>query len=1003
MPYEGKVDDEVFIIDSKDALIAFAANPTKSARVTAAIDLTGETWTSIEGFAHTFDGGNCEIKGLTAPLFGATSGSFVNVKLVDVNITETVNPNVAALARNIIATETEAPAVTNCSASGKITVNCAEYVPNEDTTHTNCAVGGLVGHSAGVSYTNCVNGVAIDIKQVVKSGNTVSNVICIGGISGFVWAYKRADATILLASAENCENTANITVLDKSYTGENSAEGAGSFAKTSIWVGGIFGSDYNTTTVQNVGAVAKNLTNRGNISVEAYAYDLFVAGIISNSYAIARDNLVNYGKLSVINSETGRTFIGGICGCIQASVLANSENHGEIYTANSSARSVYFGGVLGYNKAKINSCENSGVLNIDYNTYSRTEAYEDVKDYGIGGVVGSTATGEALEVHDCTNKGAVNVAGTICNVNGKTGYQGIGGVVGILRCVILRSTNEAAVTIKANTTNVSTNANVAYLHIGGAVGSCLVANYNDETISNSGDVLVESGTHDNFLDVAGLVGYAAKRVGGVSTTHCVNTGNVTLGKEGETLTCNKSIYVAGGSAHPLTWVVDIDNYGTVSIAKGATIGNYCYMGGVCGRAYFTDANVTRCNNYGAVESAGTHNGRAIFGGLAGEVRNSASNTGLNITDCTNSGNITIKEGFAANHTESTTIGGIAGVWASKNAGLKRSTNSGTITIENGATFTPETRIAGICATPDMGNLEQLTNDGALVLRGTHASRLCAGGIVGYCTSPIPSNATGGTNNGTITFAEGGKCKELELGGICGLTKQALRNSVNNGAINVAGEITGTITRVAGGIGWIVEGGMNTITNKGDVTIKSTAKMSTALGQIAGVVGISQGSNSHAFNTGTITIEEGVTFANGTMVAGCIADCRTNTTDAINTGNININSEIVKDNGWFVGGVFGKAAAKSYKEIQCYCTIIPREAQNVGFLMGSARSTTVYVTGGAVGGVLGKYNPEDETTTETALAEDNYVNYIYGAQELTDWAGTSDHDAVTFLSAAPTIE
>ena len=1003
--FSGAVAGEEFIIDSKETLFQFAANPTKSARVTAAIDLTGEVWTPIEGFTKSFNGGNFEIKGLTAPLFGATSGSFVNVKLTDVNITETVNPNVAALARNIIATETEAPIVKNCSASGKITVNCAEYIPNEDTTHTNCAVGGLVGHSAGVSYTNCVNGVAIDIKQIIKSGNTVSNVICVGGISGFVWAYKRADATILLASAENCENTANITIIEKSFTGTTTVEEAGVFASTSLWVGGIFGSDYNTTGVQNIGAVAKNLTNRGNISVEAFASDLFVAGIISNSYAIERDNLVNYGKLSVINSETGRTFIGGISGCIQASVLANSENHGEIYTANSSARSVYFGGVLGYNKAKINNCENNGVLNIDFNTYSRTEAYGEVKDYGVGGVVGSTASGDALEVFDCTNKGAVNVAGTICNVNAKAGYQGIGGVVGILRCAILRSTNEAAVTIKANTTNVSSNADVAYLHIGGAVGSCLVINYNNETMSNSGDVLVESGTHDNFLDIAGLVGYASKRVGGASATHIVNRGNVTLGKEGETLTCNKTVYVAGGSAHPLTWVVDIDNYGTVSIAKGATIHSYCYMGGVCGRANFTDANVTRCNNYGAVESAGTHNGRVIIGGLAGEVRNSASDTGLNITDCTNSGNITIKEGFAANHTESTTIGGIAGVWSSKNAGLKRSTNSGTITIENGATFTPETRIAGICATPDAGNLEQLTNDGRLVLGGTHASRLCAGGVVGYCTSPISSTAVGTTNNGEVKFVEGGKCKELELGGICGLTKQALRNSVNNGEVIVAGEVTGTIARVAGGIGWINEGGgMNTITNKGNVTIKSTAKLSTVLGQIAGVVGISQGSNSHAFNTGTITIEDGVTFANGTMVAGCIADCRTNTTDAINTGTINFNNLLSSENGWFVGGALGKATeSKSYKEIQCYCTMNVNNAQYTGFLVGSERTSKLYLTSGAVGGTLVTYLAEEEEYSSSKLTSDNYMNYIYGSGANTNWGVSTNYDGVTFLTEAPVIE
>ena len=1006
--FSGAVAGEEFVIDSKETLFQFAANPTKSARVTAAIDLTGETWTPIEGFAHTFNGGNFEIKGLTAPLFGATSGSFVNVKLTDVNITETVNPNVAALARNIIATETEAPAVTNCSASGKITVNCTEYIPNEDTTHTNCAVGGLVGHSAGVSYTNCVNGVAIDIKQIIKSGNTVSNVICIGGISGFVWAYKRADATILLASAEDCENTANITVIEKSYTGNISAEEAGAFAKTSLWVGGIFGSDYNTSGVSNTGAVEKNLTNRGNISVEASAYDLFVAGIISNSYACERDNLVNYGKLSVANSDSARIFIGGVCGCIQAATLANSTNYGEIYTANSSIRSAYIGGVLGHNKSKIHNCVNNGALNIDYNIYSRTAAYADVKDYGVGGVVGNSTSGDACELFDCTNKGAMKISGELFNANAKMGYYGIGGVVGLLRCTIKRSKNEGDITIKANTSHLEdgSNADGAYLHIGGAVGSCLVANYNDETFHNSGNVTIESGTHNNFVDVAGLVGYAAKRVGGVSATHCVNTGNVTLGKEGETLTFNKSIYVSGGSAHPMTWIVDIDNHGTISVAKGVTVGSYSYIGGCAGRGYFTDANVTRCHNYGAIELAGTFNGRVIVGGMIGEARNNAASnatTGLNITDCTNSGSITLKNGFSANHTESTTVGGIAGVWASKNAGLKRSTSSGVITIENGATFAPETRIAGICATPDSGNVEDVTNSGNLKLGGTHTGRLCAGGILGYGTAPIPSSSVGATNNGTISFIEGGKCKELELGGICGLTKQALRNSVNNGAVIVAGEVTGTIARVAGGIAWINDGGMNTITNHGDVTIKSAAKMaSTVVGQIGGVSGINQKSNTNAFNTGTITIEEGVTFANGTMVAGCIADARAGATNFTNTGDINILCELAENNGWLVGGCVGKSVEnKGLTNIQCFCTFNTKAAQYAGFLIGTPRTSSIKVTSGAVGGNCMIYNTEDETYKLSKLTKEDYFNYIYGGS--TDWTGVDGYDGVTFLTEAPVIE
>ena len=1008
--FEGTLSDEEFIIDSKDALIQFAANPTKSARVTAAIDLTGEDWTPIEGFSKSFDGGNCEIKGLNAPLFGATNGSFVNVKLVDVNITETVNPNVAALARNIKATDTETPVVQNCSASGKITVNCTEYIPTESPTHTNCAVAGLVGHSTGTLFVNCTNGVELDVKQVIKEGNTVSNVVCVGGISGFTYPHKCADGTLIITSAENCENTANINVVEKSFTTPVSAEGAGTFAKTSLWVGGLFGSDYSSSGVSNAGAVAKNLTNRGNITVETSTNDLFVAGITANSYQSERNNLVNYGKLSVINSESARIFMGGVIACTQASVLASSANYGELYTINSSARTAYIGGILGYNKAKIHDCENNGVLNIDYNAYSRSAVYADVKDFAIAGVVGSTTSADTNEVFDCTNKGAMNISGSLFSANTKAGYYGIGGVVGLLRCTIKRSKNEGDITIKANTSHLEdgSNADGAYLHIGGAVGSCLVANYNDETFHNSGNVTIESGTHNNFVDVAGLVGYAYKRVGGVSATHCVNTGDVTLGKEGETLTFNKTIHISGGSAHPLTWVVDIDNHGTISVAKGVTIGSYSYIGGCAGRAYFTDANVTRCHNYGAIDLAGTFNGRCIVGGMIGEARNNAASdakTGLNITDCTNSGNITLKDGFSANHTESTTVGGIAGVWASKNAGLKRSTNSGDITIENGATFTPESRIAGICATPDSGDIVEVTNAGNLVLGGTHAGRLCAGGILGYSTSPIPSTSVGATNNATISFVEGGKCKELELGGICGITKQALRNSVNNGDVVVAGEVTGTIARVAGGIAWINDGGMNTITNHGNVTIKSAAKMaSSVIGQIGGVSGINQKSNTNAFNTGAITIEKGVKFANGTMVAGCIADVRAGATNFTNTGDINILCELEANNGWLVGGCVGKTVdSKSLTNIQCYCTMKTGLTQYAGFLIGSLRSSTLKVTSGAVGGVNMVYDNDDKFYTSEPIDKDNYTNYIYGGRENTDWTGTDNYDSVTFLTKAPVIE
>ena len=83
-------EEDIFLIDSKDALMQFAekaANfaPYTTAKVVAPIDMTDAEWAPIADFgAYTFDGGDFEIKGLSAPLFGATAASIRNVKLTDV-------------------------------------------------------------------------------------------------------------------------------------------------------------------------------------------------------------------------------------------------------------------------------------------------------------------------------------------------------------------------------------------------------------------------------------------------------------------------------------------------------------------------------------------------------------------------------------------------------------------------------------------------------------------------------------------------------------------------------------------------------------------------------------------------------------------------------------------------------------------------------------------------------------------------------------------------------
>ena len=145
------------------------------------------------------------------------------------------------------------------------------------------------------------------------------------------------------------------------------------------------------------------------------------------------------------------------------------------------------------------------------------------------------------------------------------------------------------------------------------------------------------------------------------------------------------------------------------------------------------------------------------------------------------------------------------------------------------------------------------------------------------------------------------------------------------------------------------------------------------------------------------------MAAGTMIGGCLADTRTNVTNATNIGDINIQTVLSSGNGWFVGGCVGKAAAKTYKNFQCYCSLNANGATNAGFLIGTPRTSSIKVTSGAVGGYSLTWDDTEEVYSQKALTENDYFDYIYGGKKDTDWSGTTDHDAVTFLTEAPVIE
>ena len=135
--------------------------------------------------------------------------------------------------------------------------------------------------------------------------------------------------------------------------------------------------------------------------------------------------------------------------------MNNAANYGEIEATASMGREVNIGGIIALSKGATSNSENHGVLNIDHSVFERSSTYAAYKEYAVGGVIGNSTN----EILDCTNTstGVINVAGHIFNGNPSTGYNGIGGIVGVSKSVIKRSTNEANITVAVTTSKVASD------------------------------------------------------------------------------------------------------------------------------------------------------------------------------------------------------------------------------------------------------------------------------------------------------------------------------------------------------------------------------------------------------------------------------------------------------------------------------------------------------------------------------------------------------------------
>ena len=896
--YVGALGNE-FIIDSVDALFAFAANPTRNARVTANLDLTNVQWTPIEGYAYTFDGGNFEIKGLTAPLFGGCAASIKNVKLVDVNIVETVNPNVGALARYIQAPGSEPLTVDNCSVSGKVYVNVPDFVPAAAEVLTDAALGSLIGYVGGVHITNCHSSAELDIHQVYSASTALVVITCGGGIVGYV---RNATDTPNTASVQNCTNTGAVN-----YT--NAVEKLTISAR----IGGVIG-------VIHMNTLATGLVNRGEITIKGpfgSTHTHNFGGIIGWATQMTCNNSKNYGTLSISGGYFGALNVAGIAGYLHNCAGTELHNYGPVSVAEDVvAYQTVCGGAIG---------RHTGTTNIEFSIMSNVSNNAPVTYLGnmsddsatagyfhVGGAVGWS---QNLD-HDIVNnkEGILTVKSNLINAEKNSYNLSIGGGVGYqTQNGTSKITNHAAMILDCNvtTTESYTAFETVRLNIGGAIGYANAEGDPVTGLKNTGDISLRTTAVGNFR-----IGGCLSQLAGGSLDGAENSGNITI-KEGSS-TINDVVMVAGvcgcfaaGTGKNFT------NSGNIVIEKGFSSGKILHLGGCVG---WTNKALTTLRNSGNITFEGGTVGALSSAVNDKKILNLGGNVGwvdtkLTMKDMENSGNITLK-GLTVKYTMSV-AGNVARYNNATGTGgtgteLK---NSGAIYIDENTSTGGGLYVGGCVGIHQLhnsGNFTNCENDAPITLKPSVSGNIYIGGVAGYVDGGTDRTLTN-TKNGKVLvdLAKTADGKTLAVGGVAGRMVDHCTPLANYGDVEIKGTVK-PIAYIGGIIGY--PNNYNRVDLINDCTITLDAEF-TAECRVGGINGGgSYGAvHSAAHNSGKIHATKNSKFKDATYIGGFFGEAKSQylvLNDCSNSADIIFEGESgsggAETASLNIGGMFGHA-------------------------------------------------------------------------------------------------
>ena len=989
-----------FLIYDEATLRNFAANITsvKKAYLIADVDMTGKSWTAVDNFSGVFDGGNHKIKGLTAPLFGATANAVTikNIHLTDVDITISKSFYAGAIALHI---NNAASIVENCSAEGKLLVT--GELPD---TSSSTFFGGCFG---SIESATKIYGITNKVDVTVAFSTAHAGNIYLGGCVGLGW----------FTGIEECHNDGDIQVTDVSYH--------------YIYAGGI------ASAIRSQANRYMNLSNDGDITINAKSATAhtFVSGIATQHYSgILEGKHINTGDITVTgDSYALGVFISGVIGLPKESTHiltikdAEFSNSGTLTwsgtVTSSTAPNLHMGGVFTGSYGKFSGVAKSIVNTGDLICTGSIGAYSH-----IGGIT----TGRNASAFN-SNSACDNLENAKCYCKIEAIDKGEKCYIGMLSSVAYSS----ATAFKNSS-------------VGGSVqttaddeGKLTLDNYM-QYLYRKGSTISESGIADidkigwlaedinsipQYKEVAGieidsaekLVKFAADvkntptlvdvvvitadiDMTGVEWTPIEGFAGSFNGRNHKIKGLNNSLF-GTTQASKITNVI-LEN---VDIEQSHTVG--LYFGALARLVENDEAQISNCKASGKIDLTLPATASAYFnvGGLIGKTTTTTALTGL-----VNEIDVSITVNLACQVIAAGCLG------TSDTASLDNCQNLGNIYVEHETNGTTTTGIAYGCLIGGLaGQCSNVTNctngrlgeDGkpteegkvhyATYHYGTKGDRnYYVGGVTAVCKagSTVASNCK---NYGEIKVSNtsvNNSSSHMRVAGIvgeaCHIT-ESISDCENHGPINVDMDLKSaksyfTVAGIAndGNYTGTTFGQFSTVSNcynYGKITLDgASVRPNLQLGGIFNVMGGTNRTYTNVKNYGDIELKN--TKLEKTLNLGGVAGIyKSGTLNGVsNEGDITISETTITDvENSYVGGVFGSIEAP-VSNVRCFCTItaIGYDDLKKGFITGTPASSGFAITNSHVGGnIATTLNATQDGPAWTGLDDFNYVEYIYGTEIL----------------------